>query len=90
MRNSRVQDTVKLMVYGKAITMTQYYDGSIVAERNEGDRWFVMSSDDKGRFIVQENLDDGNVVEMYNDANICAALAHLALAHNWQPHTYFF
>lgn len=86
---NKVQDTVKLMVYSKAITMTQYYDGSIVAERNEGDRCFVMSSDDKGRFIVQENLDDGNVVEMYADTNLCAALAHLALAHNWQPRTNF-
>ena len=86
---NKVQDTIKLTVYGKAITMTQYYDGSIVAERNEGERWFVMTKDPSDNtFHTQENLDDGNVVEMYNDANICAALAHLALAHNWQP-TYF-
>ena len=58
---NKVQDTIKLTVYGKAITMTQYYDGTLIAERNEGERWFVMSSDGKGRFIVQENLDDGDI-----------------------------
>lgn len=90
MRN-KVQDTIKLDVYGKTITMTQYCDGSIIAERNEGERWFVMTKDPSDNtFHTQENLDNGDIIEMYTDTNICAALAHLALADHWQPHTYFF
>lgn len=91
MRNSRVQDTVKMTIYGREVTMTEYYDGYLLAEWHEAthDRWFVMWSYNKGLFQVQENLSDGNIVEMYTDTNLCAALAHLALADHWQPQANF-
>lgn len=76
------QTTVEISVYNKVIILTEYPDHSIIAERYEGDRWFVMYSNNDGTYITQENLEDGGIIDLNTDTNIAAALAHLALAGN--------
>jgi len=38
------------------------------------------NNDTEGKYITQENLENGDIVKLFTDTNIAAALAHLALA----------
>lgn len=69
-----------MTVAGAKICMTQFFDGSIILEKNEKDRWFVSTLDNDGKFYLQENLDDGEIVDLGSTDNLPDALYKLAWA----------
>lgn len=65
---------------GAEITLTQFADGKIVLEKNEGERWFVSTQENDGNFYLQENLIDGEINDMGFVDNLPDALYRIAWA----------
>lgn len=76
-------NTAKIIVGGRAggaeITLTQFSDGKIVLEKNEGEKWFVSTQCDDC-FYLQENLIDGEIRDMGFVDNLPDALYKIAWA----------
>lgn len=77
-------NTATIIVGGRAkgaeITLTQFADGKITLEKNEGERWFVSTQDNDGKFYLQENLIDGEIFDMGCVDNLPDALYKIAWA----------
>ena len=73
-------NVAKIKVAGVTITLTQFTNGLMILEKNEGEKWFVSTQDNDGKFYLQENYDDGEIREMGVTDNLPDALYKLALA----------
>ena len=73
-------NVAKIKVAGVTITLTQFTNGLMILEKNEGDKWFVSTQDNDGKFYLQENYDDGEIREMGVTDNLPDALYKLAWA----------
>ena len=76
----RTSEIVYLVVSGANIAMTEFADGSMILEKNEHDRWFVSTKDKDGKYYLQENLEDGEIIDMGYTDNLPEALYKLAWA----------
>ena len=73
-------NVAKIKVGGVPITLTQFTNGLMILEKNEGEKWFVSTQDNDGKFYLQENYDDGEIREMGVTDNLPDALYKLAWA----------
>ena len=73
-------NVAKIKVAGVTITLTQFTNGLMILEKNEGEKWFVSTQDNDGKFYLQENYDDGEIREMGVTDNLPDALYKLAWA----------
>ena len=73
-------NVANIKVGGVAITLTQFTNGLMILEKNEGEKWFVSTQDNDGKFYLQENYDDGEIREMGVTDNLPDALYKLAWA----------
>lgn len=73
-------NVAKIKVGGVTITLTQFTNGLMILEKNEGEKWFVSTQDNDGKFYLQENYDDGEIREMGVTDNLPDALYKLAWA----------
>lgn len=76
----RTSEIVYVVVSGAKIAITEFCDGSMILEKNEKDRWFVSTKDKDGKFYLQENLEDGEIVDLGVTDNLPNALYKLAWA----------
>ena len=73
-------NVAKIKVAGVTITLTQFTNGLMILEKNEGERWFVSTEDSDGNFYVQENLIDGEIRDISVTDNLPDALYKIAWA----------
>ena len=73
-------NVAKIKVAGVTISLTQFTNGLMILEKNEGEKWFVSTQDNDGKFYLQENYDDGEIREMGVTDNLPDALYKLAWA----------
>ena len=64
---------------GTEIDVTQFSDGKLLLEKNLGERWFVSTQFDDC-FYLQENLENGEIIDMGFKDNLPDALRAIAWA----------
>jgi len=62
------------------IEITQFDDGLLLLEKNENGRWFVSTQDKDGKFYLQENLEDGEIIDMGSTNNLPDAIRKIEWA----------
>lgn len=67
---------------GVEVKLTTFNDGTFIIERHINGRWFVATGEKDNTFTVQENLNDGEIVEIAGGLNMVDALYKLAWADN--------
>ncbi len=55
-------------------------DGTMMLQKNVGERWFVSTQDWDGKFYLQENLDDGDIIDMGYTTHLFDAIRAIARA----------
>ena len=61
------------------IEISQLSDGSLLLEKNENGKWFVTTGE-KGFFHLQENLENGEIINMGYVDNLPEAIYKIAWA----------
>ena len=62
MKNLKVATWI---VANQKINVTEFSDGKMMFEKNDSDdRWFVCTQSNDEKFYLQENLEDGEIVEL--------------------------
>lgn len=72
-------ENLKVEIGKVVITITKFDDESIMLEKNFRDRWFV-STQEKDGFYLQENLEDGEIVDMGKTDSFFDALKQISNA----------
>ena len=75
-----MQNITLTICNGVEVRMSALKDGTLIIERNTNGRWFVATGEKDNTFTVQENLNDGEVIEIAAGLNMADALYKLAWA----------
>ena len=62
------------------IEITQLNDGLLLLEKHENGKWFVSSQDKDGKFYLQENCEDGEIIDMGVSNTLPEAIRKIAWA----------
>ena len=72
--------TIRACYVPNDILIVDMGDGTMMLQKNVGDRWFVSTQDKDGKFYLQENLDDGEIIDMGHTTHLFDAIRAIARA----------
>lgn len=70
--------TIRMCNVPDDIVIEEMGDGTLMLQKNVGDRWFVSTQDKDGKFYLQENLSNGEIIDMGHQCHLFDAIRAIA------------